>query len=166
MTTYEPPPYTQQPPAQYYQPPARHRPLGVTILAILMILYGILMLVGSLALFGLAALSSMQEVIDQLGTQIPQWLIDAAPLYFGIAGVVVLIVAIVAFLLAWGFLKGKRWAWIVGVIFLVLNILGTIVSTVLTGTLAGIVGLGVSILIPVLILVYLLLPSTKAWFTA
>jgi len=166
MTTYEPPPYTQQPPAQYYQPPARHRPLGVTILAILMILYGILMLIGSLALFGLAALSSMQEVIDQLGTEIPQWLIDAAPLYFGIAGVVVLIVAIVAFLLAWGFLKGKRWAWIVGVIFLVLNILGTIVSTVITGTLAGIVGLGVSILIPVLILVYLLLPSTKAWFTA
>jgi hypothetical protein len=164
MTTYQPPPYPQQPQAQYY-PPVRRRPLGVTIMAILMILYGILMVVVSLALFGLAALSSMQEIIDQLGTDIPQWLIDAAPIYFGIAGVVVLIFAIIAFLLAWGFLKGKRWAWIVGVIFVVLNIISTVISAIVTGSLAGIATLGLSILIPVIVLVYLLLPSTKAWFT-
>jgi hypothetical protein len=136
----------------------------VTILAILMILYGVFILIGSLALFGLAALTSMQDFIDQLGTEVPQWLLDAGPVLFGAAGVVLLIMAIIAFLLAWGFLKGKRWAWIVGIIFVVLSILSSIVSAVFTGSLVSIATLGLSILIPIIILVYLLLPSTKAWF--
>lgn len=160
--TYDQPPVPQQGP--YYQPVRRDRPIGVTILAILMILYGVFILIGSLALFGLAALTSMQDFIDQLGTEVPQWLLDAGPVLFGAAGVVLLIMAIIAFLLAWGFLKGKRWAWIVGIIFVVLSILSSIVSAVFTGSLVSIATLGLSILIPIIILVYLLLPSTKAWF--
>lgn len=165
MTTYEPPPYQPAPPAQYYPPAPRNRPLGVTILAILMIIYGIFVLLASLALFGVAAFIGSQEFIDMLGTDVPQWLIDAGPLLFAGLGVALLIMALIALLLAWGFLKGKRWAWILGLIFLVLNILGSVISAVAGGSLAGIATLGVSILIPVIILVYLLLPNTKAWFT-
>jgi hypothetical protein len=140
--------------------------LGVTILAILDILYGILLLIGSLAFVAVAFLFGSQEFIDMLGqNNVPQWLIDAGSVFFGVLGVVLLVMAIVAFLLAWGFLKGKRWAWWLGVIFAVLNILGSIVSAVGTGTLSGVATLGISILIPVIILIYLLLPTTKAWFT-
>jgi hypothetical protein len=140
--------------------------LGVTILAILDILYGILLLIGSLAFVAVAFLFGSQEFIDMLGqNNVPQWLIDAGSVFFGVLGVVLLIMAIIAFLLAWGFLKGKRWAWWLGVIFAVLNILGSIVSAVGTGTLSGVATLGISILIPVIILIYLLLPTTKAWFT-
>ena len=42
---------------------------------------------------------------------------------FLILGVVLLVFAIVAFILAWGFLKGKKWAWWLGVIFSVLQII-------------------------------------------
>jgi hypothetical protein len=140
--------------------------LGVTILAILDILYGILLLIGSLAFVAVAFLFGSQEFIDMLGqNNVPQWLIDAGSVFFGVLGVVLLVMAIIAFLLAWGFLKGKRWAWWLGVIFAVLNILGSIVSAVGTGTLSGVATLGISILIPVIILIYLLLPTTKAWFT-
>lgn len=165
MTTSEPPPYqpVQQPP--YYTAPPRHRPLGVTILAILEILYGILVLLGALGLFAVTAFIGSQQFLDMLGPNVPQWLIDAGPTVFAVLAVVLLIMALIAFLLGWGFLKGKHWAWVLGIIFTVLNILGSVVSAVFSGSLVSIATLGFSILIPVLILIYLLLPHTKAWFT-
>ncbi|MBI0584527.1 MAG: hypothetical protein ISF22_09920 [Methanomassiliicoccus sp.] len=162
MTTYTPPP-AQYTPAYPVQP--RKRPLGVTILAILEILGGLLLLLAAFGMFAIAALTGTQEFIDALGPNVPQWLLDSGPVLFGVAGVVLLIMAVVAFLLAWGFLKGKRWAWILGIIFSVLNIASSVVTAVFSGSLASIATLGLSILIPVLILVYLLLPSTKTWFT-
>ena len=162
MTTYQPPP----PQAPYYPVPQRHRPLGVTLLAILEIFSGLLTLIAALGMFALAALTGSQEIIDAIGPEAPQWFIDSGPIVFGVIGVVFLIIALVAFLLAWGFLKGKKWAWIIGIIFAVLSILSSIGQSLLTGTLASIATLGLSILIPVIILVYLLLPNTKAWFTA
>jgi hypothetical protein len=145
--------------------PQRHRPLGVTILAILEILSGLISLIAALGMFALAALSSSQELIDAIGPDAPQWFVDSGATVFAIIGVVFLIIALVAFLLAWGFLKGKKWAWIVGIIFAVLSVLSSLGQALLTGTLASIATLGISILIPVIILVYLLLPNTKAWFT-
>ena len=129
------------------------------------ILYGIVVLLGGLVLFGVAYLVGSQDLIDQLGPNVPQWLINAGPALFGALGLVLVIMAIIAFLLAWGFLKGKHWAWVLGIVFMVLNILGSVISAVGSGSLSGIATLGFSILIPVIILIYLLLPSTKAWFT-
>lgn len=165
MTTYEPPPYTQPPPQGAYYPPVRRRPLGVTILAILMIIDGIFLLISSLGLFGLATLMSSQDFLDQLGQDVPQWILEMGPTLFAALGVVLLIMAIIAFFLAWGFLKGKRWAWIIGIIFVVLSIASSVVSSLASLSVAGLATMGLSILIPVLILVYLLLPTTKAWFT-
>jgi len=163
MTYDQPPPQPVQGP--YYPPVQRHRPFGVTLLAILEILYGIVVLLGGLVLFGVAYLVGSQDLIDQLGPNVPQWLINAGPALFGALGLVLVIMAIIAFLLAWGFLKGKHWAWVLGIVFMVLNILGSVISAVGSGSLSGIATLGFSILIPVIILIYLLLPSTKAWFT-
>lgn len=164
MTVSEPPPYQPPPQPAYTVAPPRHRPLGVTILAILMILYGIVVLLGALALFGVAAFIGSQQFFDMLGPNVPQWLIDAGPTIFAVLAVVLLIMALIAFLLGWGFLKGKHWAWVLGIIFTVLNILGSVVSAIFSGSLASIATLGLSILIPVIILIYLLLPNTKAWF--
>lgn len=161
--TYDRPPQPVQGP--YHPPEQRQRPFGVTLLAILNILYGIVLLIGSLALFAAAFLFTSQEFIDMLGPNVPQWLIDAGPLLFGALGVMLLIMAAIAFLLAWGFLRGKRWSWWLAIIFAVLNILSSGVSAIGAGTLGGVATLGASILIPVIILVYLLLPTTKAWFT-
>ncbi len=164
---YDPRPYDQQayPPQNYPQygpapyPPQRSRPLGVTILAILEIIGGIFMLIAAFAMFAVGAVIDNQQFIDQLGTDVPQWFLDLGPTIFLGIGLVLLIMAIVAFILAWGFLKGKRWAWFLGVIFAVLNIISGVVSLI-SGTPTGIL----SIAIPVIILIYLMMASTKAWF--
>lgn len=160
----QPPPYQPQA-APYYPAPERRRPLGVTLLAILEILSGIGMLFIALGMFALAALTSNQDFIDAIGPDVPQWIIDNGGVLFGVMGGVMLIFAFVAFLLAWGFLKGKGWARLIGIIFAVLSIISSVISGIATGSLFSIATLGFSIIIPVLILVYLLLPSTKAWFT-
>lgn len=143
-------------------PQQRQRPIGVTILAILEILAGILALVASLGMFAASALVGTGDLWSQLnetGQQIPQFLIDSGSTIFLGLGVVFLVIAIVAFILAWGFLKGKKWAWWLGVIFAVLQIISGAFS-LLTSGVSGIV----SLVIPILILVYLMMASTKAWF--
>ncbi len=140
-------------------PQQRQRPIGVTILAILEVLGGILLLFGALGMFAIGAVINSQDLISQLGTDVPQWFLDLSPWVFVAIGAVMLIFAIVAFILAWGFLKGKKWAWILGVIFAVLQIISGVFSLFTSGA-SGII----SLVIPILILVYLMMASTKAWF--
>src|SRR5207245_3914108 len=89
------------------------RPIGITLLAIIQILIGVLGLLVSLAIIGVAALFS---TVPTIGTLI------------GSVGVV--IGGVFAFFsLIWlatgvGFLHGKGWAWTLGMIFTVLSILG------------------------------------------
>lgn len=182
--TNDQPPYPQYPEQQYpeqqypadqsaYQPyppqqyaPPRQRPLGVTILAILAILGGLLNLLGALGSFALAALIGtlvdIAEIEEEIGSEVPEWVLDNAALYFGIVGVLALIAAVLMLILGWTFLKGKKWARILAIVLLVFSVVSSIVSSL------GVIdplSIGVSVIIPVLVLVYLYLPSSKAWFT-
>lgn len=148
-------------PAQFH----RHRPLGVTIMAILQILGGIGLFLLSLVMFGLAALFGTMNLFPQVKDALPQWLINVGTMAFIVAGIVLLIFAIINFLLARGFLKGKRWARIFGIVVAVLEIIGVVVTAVSSGSVAQIANIGFAALVPLLILLYLMLPNTKAWFT-
>src|SRR5260370_17792355 len=88
------------------------RPVGVTILAVLEILIGIVGLLASLAIIGLSALfSTLPRVGSLLGT-------------FGlIIGAVVLFFSIIWFATGAGFLHGRGWSWILGLIFSLLSLL-------------------------------------------
>lgn len=162
MTTYQPPPAQ---PAPYYPTPQRHRPLGVTILAILQILGGLGALLISLAFFGLAALFGSADFITQYRDQISQWILDLGTTFFLVMGIVFLVFAIISFILARGFLKGKRWARTVGIVLAVLEIASVAFTAVASGNVLNIATIGFSALIPILILLYLMLPNTKTWFT-
>lgn len=158
-------PYQQQPyPQQYPQP--RNRPLGATILAILAALSGLFYLLVSLSSFALAALFAsdalLAEIEKQMGYAIPQYLVELGTIFFAVLGVLILIVAILSFLLTWGFWNGKKWSRVLAIIFLVFSIV-----TAVIGGLGSFdfLSLGVAIIIPVLALVYLYLPEAKAWFT-
>jgi hypothetical protein len=89
------------------------RPIGITILAIIEILIGVLGFLVSIAIIGLAALFS---TIPTVGTLI------------GTAGVVIggvfLFFSLIWLATGVGFLHGKGWAWTLGMIFTVLSILG------------------------------------------
>ena len=148
-----------------YQPvqPVRRRPTGVTILAILEILGGIFELIAALGFFALAVLINVADVRAQIGTSVPDWVLNNAPLLFGALGVFFLVMAIISLVLAWAFLKGKNWARILAIILLVLSIIGNVIG-IIAGT--SIVSVVISILIPLIIVWYLYRPHVKQWFTA
>jgi hypothetical protein len=78
----------------------------------------------------------------------------------GIAiGVVLLAIAIVSFLVAYGLLKGLGWAWTVTVILSIISIVFNAIS-IATGNIASII----SIIISAIILYYLYRPHVKAYF--
>ena len=159
-STYVPPP-----PSPYTYPRPQQRPFGVTLLAILEILGGIFSLLAALGSFLLTALIDVQELINQLGPNFPQGIIEAIPYFFVIMGIAFLILAIILFIVAYGYLKGSGWAWTLSVVLLVLSILFNVVGWILSGlNPAGLASMLVSVIIQVIILVYLFRPNVKAWF--
>ena len=93
------------------------RPIGITLLAIIQILIGLLGLLVSVVIIGLAALFA------SLFTAIP-----AVGILIGTAGIVIggvfLFFSLIWLATGVGFLHGKGWAWTLGMIFTVLSILG------------------------------------------
>ena len=125
------------------------RPVGITILAILEILIGIVGLLASLAIIGFSALlSTLPRVGSLLGT-------------FGlIIGAVVLFFSIIWLATGAGFLHGRGWSWTLGLIFSVLSLLGAIGALtigLITGGVGGLVFWG-------LMLYYLTRTHVKAFF--
>ncbi|NLI74643.1 MAG: hypothetical protein GX369_07770 [Euryarchaeota archaeon] len=152
-----------------YPPHPRQRPLGITILAILAIIGGILSLISAIGLFIASSVVNVQEIIDQVGSDFPQEIIEATPLLFAALGIVFLISAILSFLIAYGYFKGKGWSWTLGVVLMVLSILFNVIGFVSagfssSGLIGLLIGLLVGIAIPIIILIYLFQTHVKVWF--
>ena len=124
----------------------KSRPLGVTIIAILIVIAGILTLlvgIGSIAIGPLTALG----------------------LVFVAAGVVSLVIGIAYLVMGYGLWKGRGWAWTISMIVLIIGIIIKLIS------LPRAVASGsnfsediVSIAISAFILYYLYRPHVKAYF--
>jgi len=125
-----PPPPGVYPPG-YYQAPRPSRPIGVSILAILVVLGGVLFLLSGIAIL----LFSAAFALGGLGI-------------FGLAGSIlggiVLIFGIIWIAVGLGLWNLRGWAWWLAVIVMVLTILGGISAPAV-------------IVVPLLILIYLIL---------
>jgi hypothetical protein len=123
------------------------------------------MLLAAFGLFVVAGLFASSTFMNQINQSLPQWLLNIAPVAFAVAGIIVLIIAIIAFMLAYGFLKGRGWAWTLAMVLLFLSIIFDIISWALSGfNPASIVSTIISIIIAVVIIIYLMRPNVKAWF--
>jgi len=137
---------------------SKSRPTGVTIIAILNIISGIIMLAGGL---GLAAISSVLPTMTTIdpnagGQMALAGLVGGA----GIAvGGILIILGIISFIVAWGLLKGKGWAWSLTLILSIISIIIGIVSMA-----AGNFGSIINIIIAGIIIYYLYRPHVKAFF--
>jgi uncharacterized membrane protein (DUF2068 family) len=134
------------------------RPVGISIIAVLAALAGILFFVGA-AFF--AALSTagdfLQSAIEMYGsTVIPDIGSLLTAIALGIAGVLA-IIGILYLVTAYGLWTGRGWARILAIILLILDIIGGLV------TLPGGV---VLIIIAGLLLWYFFTPSVRAFFGA
>jgi len=119
----------------------KHRPLGVTIIAILTIIGGI----GFLA-SGIAAVVAAPFLSDTEG------------LSAGI-GAVLIALGIAYFVMAYGLWKGKGWAW---TITLVLSFIGIAfgIASIITGNIGAVFHL----IINIIVVYYLYRPNVKAFF--
>jgi hypothetical protein len=125
------------------------RPVGITILAVLEILIGIIGLVASLAIIGFSALfSTLPRVGFLLGT-------------IGLViGGIVLFFSLIWLATGLGFLHGRGWSWTLGMIFGTLSLLGAFAALIIgliTGAVGGLIFWG-------LMLYYLTRTHVKAFF--
>lgn len=131
------------------------RPLGVTVLAVLELLFGVIatalggiFVAGSQMVASAASLAGLGSVsASTLGT------------FVEVFGGVLVIGGLAGIVIGWGFWTGKNWARIIAMI---LNVVGAA-----GGLLILVIGVGtglILLLIDVAILWYLLRPSVKAYF--
>jgi hypothetical protein len=145
----------------------KHRPLGITIIAILTIIDGIAFLASGIAavtiapfLFGVDI--NNNNVPPATGTStlgsitIPDTLLVGMSV---ITGITILILGIAYFVMAYGLLNGKGWAWTVTVVLCCIGIALGLVSVV-NGHLDGIF----NILINAFIFYYIYRPYVKSFF--
>jgi hypothetical protein len=118
---------------------SRKRPLGVTIVAILMIINGIILIAGGIGGVTVGGLMGIPLI--------------------GVASGVLIALGIAALIVAWGLIKGKGWAWIVTVILSIISIIMSIIAIV-GGNFASIINLVIS----GAILYYMYRPQVKAYF--
>lgn len=159
----------------------RKRPTGVTIIAILTIIGGILTLIGGTALVIVGPLISQYTVSDTSGIFEDNMYsnLNSTDLsstngvlvifggYLSIIGIGLIILAIVNFIVAWGLLKGKGWAWTIAVIVTIISLVIGIIIVVLNGVVgdfSSIIGQIVGIVINGIILWYLYRPNVKSYF--
>ena len=133
------------------------RPIGVTALAILVALAGILALFGAVVLGILSG--TMTEFIESLIIEYGGWVIpDVAGFLEAMLLVIAAVVAVVGILAlidAYGLWIGAGWAWWLTIILSALGIIGGLVSLP-----SGIM----TILIDVLIIYYFTRPYVKEFF--
>ncbi len=119
-------------PPGYYAPPRPSRPIGVTILAVLTILFGILIVLAGIVL--------LVAPLIFVGTGLP--------LAFGLAasvlGGIVLLFGLIWIGVGVGLLHLRSWAWWLAIIVMIFSIVGSI-------------GALVTAVVPALILIYLIL---------
>ena len=119
------------------------RPTGVTIIAILEIISGIIA-IGFGVFFGV--------LMGSMGIGMSMSDEEFAAMFVIIVGITI-VLGTISFLMAWGLLKGKSWAWTITLIL-------TIISLIFDLPSMNVIGL----IIDIVILYYLFRPHVKAYF--
>jgi hypothetical protein len=133
------------------------RPTGITVIAILYIILGVLSLLWSGLVFGLGGIGSL------FGGLVGAENLAAASTAGAWSGFLGILAAIVQFAVAIGLLKMAKWAWILALIGVVLTVIQGIAGVVSGGPFAFMCGL-LGLLVPVLILIYLLTSKVRRVF--
>ena len=129
----------------------QHRPTGITIIAILMIIGGLILLftgITPLFLGPLISIDISDYQISQLG------------LLITIGGLVLVGLGIASFIVSWGLLKGKGWARTITLIISIIAIIFAIISLISSEDLIHII----EIIVYGIIIYYMFTNKVKLYF--
>jgi multisubunit Na+/H+ antiporter MnhG subunit len=135
---------------QYGYEPVKQRPTGVTILAVLQVLGGLIFFGLGVLLMAVAGLIGLAGLTDT--TVFPAFIGSAI---IGIIGIIMLVIGILGFAVAYGYWNGLGWSWTLGV---AITVIGVIIS--IPSLPQGIIGLAIE----ALIIYYLTRSNVKSWF--
>ncbi|MHC1708903.1 MAG: hypothetical protein AB9819_00635 [Methanomassiliicoccales archaeon] len=121
----------------------RNRPLGVTIIGVLLFLFGLFMILGGITIGALADLEGLDLAIEM----------------------VALVMGVIYILAAFGFFKGWGFVWLLTMIVVIIGIIWNILSWVLGGLEMNEIGsLAIGLIIPIIIVLYMNSSNVKAFF--
>ena len=129
----------------------QHRPIGITIIAILMIIGGIILLftgITPLFLGPLISIDISDYQMNQLG------------LLIAIGGLVLVGLGIASFIVSWGLLKGKGWARTITLIISIIAIIFAIITLISSEDLIHII----PVIIYGIIIYYMFTKKVKLFF--
>ena len=130
---------------------SQHRPTGITIIAVLMIIGGLILIFTGITPLFLGPLISID---------ISNYPISALGLLITIGGLVLMGLGIASLIVSWGLLKGKGWARTITLIISIIAIIFAIISLVSSGELTHII----SIIIYGIIIYYMFTDKVKLFF--
>jgi hypothetical protein len=139
-----------------------NRPIGVTIISILIIIGGIALLIGGLLFMTFAGILSSSETPSHSPINIAALI--SLPLSLGMV-----LIGIIYLIVSYGLLKGKRWAWIITIIVTIIGLIIQVVSAIITGLISSsletaLVTHIVGIIVSGIIIFYLYTPNVRAYF--
>jgi len=128
----------------------QHRPTGITVISILMIIGGLVLLFTGISPLVIGPLISIDS---DYSTSSLGFLIT-------IGGLALVILGIASLIVSWGLLKGKRWARTITLIISFIAIIFAIISLVSSGELTHVI----SIIIYGIIIYYMFTDKVKLFF--
>lgn len=153
------------------------RPLGVTVIAVLTVIVGIMSVFAGISLILLGAILSNVSVDGSNGYPFMGSIFGV--LSAGL-GAVLLVIGIGYIIMSYGLLKGKGWAWTLTIILILIGIAINIISAITGGVYnmsavnsmssspssitSALVGSAIVIAINIVIIYYLYRPHVKAFF--
>ncbi|MCG7845005.1 MAG: hypothetical protein MIO90_06200 [Methanomassiliicoccales archaeon] len=121
----------------------KERPLGVTIIGVLLLLVGLLSLLAGLAINSIEDLEGLELAVE----------------------IVSLVIGLIYIILALGFFKGWGWVWLLTMIVVILGIIWSIASWVVGGLKTDAIwGLLIGLIIPIIIVLYMNSNNVKMFF--
>ncbi len=130
----------------------QHRPTGITILSILMIIGGIILLFNGITPLFLGSIVSVD---------ISDYQINQLGLLIAIGGLVLIGLGIASFIVSWGLLKGKGWARTITLIISIIAIIFAIITLISSEDLIHII----PVIIYGIIIYYLSTKKVKLFFS-
>ena len=124
---------------------AQVRPMGVIILAILEIVSGIIAIAFGVLFGALMGGLGMGVGTNMMGSEFAG--------LFDVIGGITIALGVISFVMAWGLLKGKSWAWTITLILTIISLIFDLPSMNVIG-----------IILDIVILYYLFRPHVKAYF--